>query len=76
MNVEWKPAGSNKYEAFNRKTGASVRTASRVDLVFGSNSPLQALAEIYAQNDNQDKFKRDFVSAWVKVMNADRFDVQ
>ena len=76
MNVEWKPAGANKYEAFDRKTGASVRTASRVDLVFGSNSQLRALAEIYAQNDNKDKFKRDFVSAWAKVMNADRFDAQ
>ena len=76
MNVEWKPAGANKYEAFDRKTGASVRTASRVDLVFGSNSQLRALAEIYAQNDNKDKFNRDFVSAWAKVMNADRFDSQ
>ena len=76
MNVEWKPAGGNKYEAFDRKTGASVRTASRVDLVFGSNSQLRALAEIYAQNDNKDKFNRDFVSAWAKVMNADRFDAQ
>ncbi|MGB0818557.1 MAG: catalase/peroxidase HPI, partial [Candidatus Puniceispirillaceae bacterium] len=70
MNVEWKPAGANKYEAFDRKTGASVRTASRVDLVFGSNSQLRALAEIYAQNDNKIKFNRDFVSAWAKVMNA------
>ncbi|MGB1613709.1 MAG: catalase/peroxidase HPI, partial [Candidatus Puniceispirillaceae bacterium] len=76
MNVEWKPAGANKYEAFDRKTGASVRTASRVDLVFGSNSQLRALAEVYAQNDNKDKFNRDFVSAWAKVMNADRFDAQ
>ena len=76
MNVEWKPAGSNKYEAFDLKTGESVRTASRVDLVFGSNSQLRALAEIYAQNDNKDKFNRDFVHAWTKVMNADRFDAQ
>ena len=76
MNVEWKPAGSNKYEAFDRKTGTSIRTASRVDLVFGSNSQLRALAEIYAQNDNKNKFKRDFVSAWTKVMNADRFDAK
>lgn len=74
MNVEWKPAGANKYEAFDRKTGASVRTASRADLVFGSNSQLRALVEIYAQNDNKDKFNRDFVRAWTKVMNADRFD--
>ena len=76
MNVEWKPAGANKYEAFDRRTGASVRTASRVDLVFGSNSQLRALAEIYAQNDNKDKFNRDFIHAWTKVMNADRFDAQ
>ena len=76
MGVEWKPAGANKYEAFDRKSGASVRTASRVDLVFGSNSQLRALAEIYAQNDNKDKFTRDFVNAWVKVMNADRFDAE
>ena len=76
MNVEWKPAGANKYEAFDRNTGASVRTASRVDLVFGSNSQLRALAEIYAQNDNTEKFKRDFISAWTKVMNADRFDTE
>ena len=76
MTVEWKPAGANKYEAFDRKSGASVRTASRVDLVFGSNSQLRALAEIYAQNDNKGKFTRDFVNAWVKVMNADRFDAE
>ena len=76
MSVEWKPAGANKYEAFDRKSGASVRTASRVDLVFGSNSQLRALAEIYAQNDNKGKFTRDFVNAWVKVMNADRFDAE
>ena len=76
MNVEWKPAGANKYEAFDRRTGASVRTASRVDLVFGSNSQLRALAEIYAQNDNKDKFNRDFIHAWTKVMNADRSDAQ
>ena len=76
MNVEWRPTGSNKYEAFDRKTGASVRTASRVDLVFGSNSQLRALAEIYAQNDNKEKFNRDFIHAWTKVMNADRFDAQ
>ena len=76
MSVEWKPAGANKYEAFDRKSGASIRTASRVDLVFGSNSQLRALAEIYAQNDNKGKFTRDFVNAWVKVMNADRFDAE
>ena len=76
MSVEWKPAGANKYDAFDRKSGASVRTASRVDLVFGSNSQLRALAEIYAQNDNKGKFTRDFVNAWVKVMNADRFDAE
>jgi len=52
-----------------------VRTASRADLVFGSNSQLRALAELYAQTDNQDKFVNDFINAWVKVMNADRFDL-
>jgi len=75
MNVEWKPKADNLYEARDRKTGEVVRTATRVDLVFGSNSQLRAIAEVYAQNDNTDKFLRDFVAAWNKVMNADRFDV-
>ena len=58
-----------------RSTGADVRTASRYDLVFGSNSQLRAIAEVYAQDDNTDKFVSDFIAAWNKVMNADRFDV-
>ncbi|QMU56048.1 MAG: catalase/peroxidase HPI [Candidatus Mycalebacterium zealandia] len=75
MSVEWQPTGSNSYQGSDRTSGEAVRTASRVDLVFGSNSQLRALAELYAQNDNQDKFVTDFINAWVKVMNADRFDI-
>ena len=73
MNVEWKPTGRNSYEATDRSTGEKVRTATSVDLVFGSNSQLRALAEIYASNDSQEKFVNDFVDAWTKVMNLDRF---
>ena len=75
MKVEWKPTGSNSYEATNRSTGEKVRTVSRVDLVFGSNSQLRALAEFYACEDSQQKFLSDFVDAWNKVMNSDRFDL-
>jgi len=75
MAYTWKPAGRNRYEIRDRKTGAVKWTATRVDLVFGSNSVLRAYAEIYAQDDNKEKFVNDFVSAWVKVMNADRFDL-
>jgi catalase-peroxidase len=75
MGVEWKPTGNNSYEASDRGTGAVVRTATRVDLAFGSNSQLRALAEVYATNEAHDKFARDFVAAWTKVMNADRFDI-
>ncbi|MDC3415299.1 catalase/peroxidase HPI [Aquibacillus salsiterrae] len=75
MGVEWKPIEGGIYEGRDRKTGEVVRTATRVDLVFGSNSVLRALAEVYAQDDNNEKFVRDFVDAWVKVMNADRFDL-
>jgi catalase-peroxidase len=75
MNVAWTPTGSNSYVARDRSTGADVRTASRYDLVFGSNSQLRAIAEVYAQDDNKDKFVNDFIAAWNKVMNADRFDV-
>ena len=75
MSVEWKPSGSNSYDAFDRVSGEKVRSASRVDLVFGSNSQLRGLAEVYASNDAKDKFVSDFISAWNKVMNADRFDV-
>ena len=74
MGVEWKATGSNSYEAVDRKTGKPVRTATRVDLAFGSNSQLRALAEVYAADDAQDRFLRDFAAAWVKVMNNDRFD--
>ncbi|MEH7237696.1 catalase/peroxidase HPI [Bacillus sp. JJ1562] len=76
MGVQWKPVGENVYEGCDRKTGEVVRTATRVDLVFGSNSVLRSLAEVYAQDDNQEKFVRDFIAAWVKVMNADRFDLK
>ena len=76
MKVEWKPNGTdNSYEGFDRVSGEKIRTASRADLVFGSNSQLRALAEVYASNDAKDKFVNDFISAWNKVMNADRFDV-
>ncbi len=75
MSVQWKPVDGNVYEGIDRKTGEVVRTATRVDLVFGSNSVLRAVAEVYAQDDNKEKFVRDFIAAWVKVMNADRFDL-
>ena len=75
MGVSWKATGSNSYVAHDRKTGAEVRRASRCDLVFGSNSQLRAIAEVYAQDDNSGKFVDDFISAWNKVMNADRFDL-
>ena len=75
MGVEWKPTGYNSYEASDRASGKVVRTASRVDLAFGSNSQLRALAEVYASDDAADKFVADFVAAWTKIMNADRFDV-
>ena len=75
MNVQWKATGSNSYEAHDRASGELVRRASRYDLVFGSNSQLRAIAEVYAQDDNKDKFVQDFISAWNKVMNADRFDL-
>ena len=75
MNYAWKPAGNNLYEIRDRKTGAVKWTATRADLVFGSNSILRAYAEVYAQDDNKEKFVNDFVAAWTKVMNADRFDL-
>jgi len=76
MAYTWKPAGKNLYEIRDRKTDQVKWTASRIDLVFGSNSILRSYAEVYAQDDNQEKFVKDFVTAWTKVMNADRFDVQ
>jgi catalase-peroxidase len=75
MNYTWKPAGENLYEIRDRKTDQLKWTATRVDLVFGSNSILRAYAEVYAQDDNKEKFVQDFVAAWNKVMNADRFDL-
>ena len=76
MKYTWKPAGENLYNVVDRKTGATKWTATRVDLVFGSNSILRAYAEVYAQDDSKEKFVKDFVSAWVKVMNADRYDLK
>ncbi|QGX41001.1 catalase/peroxidase HPI [Permianibacter aggregans] len=76
MAYRWKPVGKNLYEVRDRKTDKVKWTATRVDLVFGSNSILRAYAEVYAQDDNQEKFIHDFVAAWTKVMNADRFDLK
>jgi catalase-peroxidase len=76
MAYKWVPKGANLYEVQDRNTGAVKWTATRVDLVFGSNSILRAYAEVYAQDDNKEKFVNDFVAAWTKVMNADRFDLQ
>lgn len=76
MNISWEPVGFNEFVGKNRQTGKAVRTATRFDLVFGSNSILRAISEVYAQDDNKEKFVHDFVHAWVKVMNADRFDIR
>jgi len=76
MANTWQPTGRNSYEIRDRKTGAAKWTATRVDLVLGSNSVLRAYAEVYAQDDSKEKFVRDFVAAWAKVMNADRFDLR
>ena len=75
MRYSWKPTGRNSYDIVERKSGAKKWTATRVDLVFGSNAVLRAYAELYAQDDSREKFVRDFVAAWTKVMNADRFDL-
>jgi len=75
MALKWVPKGTNLYDLTDRKSGAVKWTATRADLVFGSNSILRAYAEVYAQDDNREKFVCDFVSAWVKVMEADRFDL-
>jgi catalase-peroxidase len=77
MNTTWKAKGDSKdiFEGRDRKTGELKWTATRVDLIFGSNSELRALAEVYAANDAKEKFARDFVAAWNKVMNLDRFDL-
>ena len=74
MNYTWQPVSDNLYNILERKTGETKWTATRVDLVFGSNSILRAYAEVYAQDDSKEKFVNDFVKAWVKVMNSDRFD--
>ncbi|MDR7091891.1 catalase/peroxidase HPI [Cellvibrio fibrivorans] len=76
MNYQWKPTGKNSYNIVERNTGNVKWTATRVDLVFGSNSVLRSYAEVYAQDDNREKFVKDFVKTWVKVMNADRFDLK
>ena len=75
MNYSWNSVGENLYNIVDRKTGVTKWTASRVDLVFGSNSILRSYAEVYAQDDNKEKFVKDFVAAWSKVMNLDRFDL-
>jgi catalase-peroxidase len=77
MGTEWKGTADNKgvYEGRDRKTGKVKWTGTRVDLIFGSNSVLRALAEVYGSSDGQEQFVRDFVAAWNKVMNLDRFDV-
>ncbi|MEE4256640.1 MAG: catalase/peroxidase HPI [Bacteroidales bacterium] len=76
MNYKWEPVSDNLYNVVERNSGKTKWTATRVDLVFGSNSILRAYAELYAQDDNKEKFVKDFVKAWVKVMNADRFDLK
>ena len=75
MAYSWIPVDNNLYEVRDRQSNTVKWTATRVDLVFGSNSILRAYAEVYAQDDNQEKFVQDFVAAWTKVMNADRFDL-
>ncbi len=76
MTTEWKATGENAYEGRDRKSGQLKWTATRVDLIFGSNAQLRALAEVYAQSDAKAKFVKDFVAAWAKVMDADRFDLR
>jgi catalase-peroxidase len=76
MAYNWKPTGRNSYDIVERSSGKARWTATRVDLVFGSNSILRSYAEVYAQDDNKERFVHDFVAAWLKVMNADRFDLQ
>ena len=75
MGFKWMPTGRNSYNIVDRASGAVKHTATRVDLVFGSNSVLRAYAEVYAQDDNREKFVHDFIAAWTKVMNADRYDL-
>ena len=75
MNVKWESKGENSYEGKNRSSGEVVRKATRADLLFGSNSQLRAIAEVYAQNDSAEKFVNDFIVAWNKVMNNDLFSL-
>ena len=77
MSTQWKPASDDHsvYQGIDRKTGTPTWTATRVDLIFGAHSQLRAFAEVYGQSDSGPKFAKDFVAAWVKVMNADRFDL-
>ena len=76
MKFTWKPLGKDLYEIVERKTKKTKFTATKVDLVFGSNSVLRSYAEVYAQDDNKEKFVKDFVAVWTKVMNADRQEVK
>lgn len=76
MNYSWKPVSKDLYHIIDRKTGATKWTATRIDLLFGSNSILRSYSEVYAQDDNKEKFLKDFVKAWTKVMNADRYDLK
>ncbi|HJZ33493.1 MAG TPA: peroxidase family protein, partial [Hyphomicrobiaceae bacterium] len=76
MSTEWSPAGDNVYEGRDRNTKAVKWTGTRIDLIFGSHSQLRALAEVYACSDSQEKFVKDFVAAWAKVMELDRFDLR
>ena len=75
MGIEWKPINSNTYQGVRRSTSEKVNTATRVDLAFGSNSQLRAISEVYACSDSHEKFINDFIAAWNKVMNMDRFDL-
>jgi len=76
MSTEWQPAGPDgEYEGRDRKTKAAKWTGTRVDLIFGAHSQLRAIAEVYACSDSREKFAKDFVAAWTKVMNLDRFDL-
>ena len=76
MKYIWKPTGKNSYDIIDRKTNKVKYTASRADLVFGSNSILRSYAEVYAQDDNKEKFIKDFVAIWTKIMNADRSEMR
>jgi catalase-peroxidase len=76
MKYTWKPTSRSTYGIVDRASGEQAFSATRVDLVFGSNSILRSYAEVYAQDDNKEKFVKDFVKAWTKVMNADRFELQ